>query len=68
MRHGKSTHGLASTYVVGLMDYLLKGIDTMLQALFGYVYISAVLTALWIPVVVAGHVVCGAPHPAYAAG
>ncbi len=42
-----------SYYVVGLIAYLLKGIDTPLQALFGYAYISAVLTALSVPVVVA---------------
>ncbi len=53
MRHGISTHGSASYYVVGLMDCLLKGIDTPLQALFGYAYKSAVLTALSVPVVVA---------------
>ena len=45
MRHGISTHGSASSYVVGLIATLLKGIDTPLQALFGYAYISAVLTA-----------------------
>jgi uncharacterized membrane-anchored protein len=43
-----------SYYVVGLIAYLLKGIDAPLQALFGYTYIVQVLTALSVPFVVAG--------------
>lgn len=43
-----------SYYVVGLISYLLKGIDAPLQALFGYPYIGNVLTALSVPFVVAG--------------
>lgn len=43
-----------SYYVVGLIAYLLKGIDAPLQALFGYPHIGAVLTAISVPFVVAG--------------
>lgn len=54
----KTVEGLSiaavSYYVVGLIAYLLKGIDAPLQALFGYTYIVQVLTALSVPFVVAG--------------
>lgn len=43
-----------SYYVVGLIAYLLKGIDAPLQGLFGYPYIGNVLTAVSVPFVVAG--------------
>ncbi|MEH6727964.1 MAG: DUF3422 domain-containing protein [Hyphomicrobiales bacterium] len=43
-----------SYYVVGLIAYLLKGIDAPLQALFGTPYIGNILTAVSVPFVVAG--------------
>lgn len=43
-----------SYYVVGLIAYLLKGVDAPLQTLFGYVHIGNVLTAMSVPFVVAG--------------
>lgn len=41
-----------SYYVVGLISYLLKGIDKPLQGIFGYEHISSVLTALTVPIVI----------------
>lgn len=43
-----------SYYVVGLIAYLLKGIEAPMQNLFGYPYIGSVLTAISVPFVVAG--------------
>ncbi|MEP0522086.1 MAG: DUF3422 domain-containing protein [Hyphomicrobiales bacterium] len=41
-----------SYYVVGLISYLLKGIEEPLKSLFGFEHITAVLTALSVPVVI----------------
>lgn len=42
-----------SYYVVGLVSYVLKGVDEPLKGVFGFEHISAVLTALSVPIVVA---------------
>ncbi len=41
-----------SYYVIGLFSYFIKGFDMALQSLTGIEYISAILTALAVPIVV----------------
>lgn len=41
-----------SYYVVGLVSYVLKGVDEPLKGVFGFEHISSVLTALSVPIVI----------------